>query len=541
MFAKQMVAVVLRGAGARAVWLRGAPGSLELVKAVSVTAPPDEALGAIVARLRSERAPVGALTLGVPGSAATLRYHRLPPVPDWRLQLILRYETEEMAEKSGEPLSSDALALEIPESSGEDEVHLLGMGKEHALTPAIHEIESAGGKVSFAIPSAIGLVHAYLGGSAESPEETVLLADVGETESHLAIVREGRLLFARTVSFGTGELDDLIGRRLDLKIDEARLVRERAASGRLPEELASGVEATLRSWTGQLGQLVASSATFCRAQTRIPALELDRLLLAGEGAALALRVRGGSEGMPARVEPLAPKLGGASLPGSPEEWAPAVGLAAAPLDPRARFLDLLPAAFRKKRDFRERTRFLWGAAALLVLAVGVQFAAGAVEQGRASTARRTVAEWRQKMSAWDQAEAAAKRANQKFENREGRLREEVRTASFHAEALGVIARELPDAVSVKSIDGRRAQAEGAVGTEIVIEGVADNSGGEGIDHAETLQEIFRALPGVRRSSIRLGNLTEGSYPFELVISPDEKLPEAGARGGARPAPGRRGP
>ena len=134
MFGKQSVAVVRQGAGASAVWLRGSTGSLEIAKAITVTAPPDEALTAIVSRLRSDKVPGNGLVLGVPGSAATLRYHRLPPVPDWRLQLILKYETEEMAEKSGEPLSSDALALEIPESAGEEEVHLLGMGKEHELS-----------------------------------------------------------------------------------------------------------------------------------------------------------------------------------------------------------------------------------------------------------------------------------------------------------------------------------------------------------------------------------------------------------------------
>jgi hypothetical protein len=91
---------------------------------------------------------------------------------------------------------------------------------------------------------------------------------------------------------------------------------------------------------------------------------------------------------------------------------------------------------------------------------------------------------------------------------------------------------------VESLDGRRAEAEGIVGTEILIEGIADNSGGEGIDHAKTLQATFGSTPGMRRSAIQLGNLAEGSYPFELLVSPDEKLPEAGARGGARPRAGR---
>ena len=45
---KQSVAVVRQGAGASAVWLRGSSGSLEIAKAITVTAPPDEALTAIV-------------------------------------------------------------------------------------------------------------------------------------------------------------------------------------------------------------------------------------------------------------------------------------------------------------------------------------------------------------------------------------------------------------------------------------------------------------------------------------------------------------
>ena len=508
------------------MWLRGSPGSYEVAQSVEVTAPPDEAVATLLAQLRAKKIPVSGLVLGVPGSAATLRYHRLPPVPDWRLQLILKYETEEMAEKSGEPLSSDYLPLEIPESAGDDEVHLLGMGKEHELLPVITEVESTGGRVRRAIPNALGVVHAYFAGQAEATDETVVIADIGEVESHLGIVREGRLLFARTVSFGTGELDDLIGRRLDLKIEEARKVRARAAVGKLPPELAGGVETTLRTWAAQLGQLVVSSVTFCRGQTKIPNLEPDRVLLAGPGASLALQTAISTEGMPDRVEALAPKLGGEALPGRIEEWAPVIGLAAAGIDSRGRILDLLPSEFSKKREFRERTRFLYGAAVLLVLAVGIEFAAGSVEHGRAKQVQKRVSQWNSNIDSWESAEREAEKANEKYRKRSERLKEELLTGSFHAEILDEVARSIPDAISLDSIASRRVEADGKLGIEIRIEGLSDNSEGEGIDHMETMRDHFLSLPRVKRSEIEPGDLVEGAYPFTLIVSPDEELPDA---------------
>jgi Tfp pilus assembly PilM family ATPase len=542
-FRKQAVAIRLGETVSRAVWIRGAPGAYEVVRAVEVTAPPEESLAALMGKLRSERVPAAGIVLGVPGRAATLRYHRMPPVPDWRLQLILKYETEEMVERSGEPLSSDFLALETPESAGDEEVHLLGMGKEHELVPWIAEIEAGGGRARQAIPSALGGIHAYLASERQAPEETVAIVDVGDAESHLGIVRDGRLLFARTVTTGIGELDELIGRRLDIGLEEARRVRELATEGRLPPELEDGVQAVLRSWGGQLGQLVGSSVSFCRNQTRIPDLELDRLLLGGSGATLVGRTTLVGDSVPARIEPLRMKIAGEALPGPEEVWAPTLGLAAAGVDPRQRILDLLPASFVARRTFRERTRFLLGAAAALLLAVGVQGIAGSVERGRGEEVQRTVDRWRGQIASWRQAEAGARAANEKLELRDRRLRDERETGTFHLRVLDELGRAIPGAIRLASVRTARVSNESAIGVEVVVSGTSDNSDGRGIDHMEHLRDQFLRVPGVRRCEIEPGDLEEGGYPFTLTISPDETMPEkqkretrpgrfgAGSRGG----------
>ncbi|MGB1398340.1 MAG: hypothetical protein ACPG7R_10905, partial [Planctomycetota bacterium] len=68
-------------------------------------------------------------------------------VPSWRLELILKYEIEEVAERTGDQLSGGHIELQVPESESEDTLLLLGMGKDHLVQPMIDEIASSGGRV----------------------------------------------------------------------------------------------------------------------------------------------------------------------------------------------------------------------------------------------------------------------------------------------------------------------------------------------------------------------------------------------------------
>ena len=133
MFSASAVAIDRGTTATRVVWLKGSAGSLEVVKALRFVGEKARSLANVLEEMKREKMPLSGLHLGVPGSVGNLRYNLVPPVPDWRLELIMKYEAQEMAEKSGEPLSSDYIQLDVPESQAEDRILLVGMGRDSEL------------------------------------------------------------------------------------------------------------------------------------------------------------------------------------------------------------------------------------------------------------------------------------------------------------------------------------------------------------------------------------------------------------------------
>ena len=100
MLSGSVVAIDPGSQSTRVVWLKGSAGGLQVERAESyVVGQSNSSLEEIVADLKGKKVPISGLRLGAPGRTATLRYNLLPPVPDWRLELILKYEEAESAVK----------------------------------------------------------------------------------------------------------------------------------------------------------------------------------------------------------------------------------------------------------------------------------------------------------------------------------------------------------------------------------------------------------------------------------------------------------
>jgi hypothetical protein len=439
--------------------------------------------------------------------SSSLRYHSVPPVPSWRLDLILHYEIEEIAEKTGDALSGGHLELLVPESLSEDTLLLLGVGKDAVLQPIIDQIRESKGQVQLALPSAIGTYHGQLASHGpDSGDQTVLVCDVQETETQVLVVRENRLLFARTVGFGLNGLVDLVTERISVSESKARKMVDAFSSGDLldGEDALNGCH---RGWTSQLGQMLSSSLTFCQAQLKIDDVVADRILVSGIGAALVCR---GAE----LRELLGKDIEQVSFTGTDgPQWTLVVGTAAAALDSEEQIVDLLPNAERERRTFRDHTRFLWVGVAALILAVGLQVMDVSVSAGRASGASETIREWRGNISSWRLAEEDARTKNDVFRKRETRIIQEI---------------------SLEQISLRRVVGDSKIGIEIELVGQSDNSRRNGLEAIETLQRNLEGISGVERVRSTPDDQKSGSYPFSILVSPDEKLPEKSSRG-----PGRR--
>ncbi|MCI0651145.1 MAG: pilus assembly protein PilM [Planctomycetes bacterium] len=494
--------------------------------AVSLPRDDDEPMiGAVLKSLKDARAPVAALTLGVSGRAGTLRYNLLPPVPEWRLELIVKYETEELAGKAGETLSYAYRKLDVPESQSEDVVLLMGLGKDSLIEPAVAEIAARGGRARLALPNTLGLYHAYRRLRRAAADETVLLADIGALETHIVLATGERLLFARTVNYGGTQIDEAIASALGIKVEAARKLKEGIEAGRAPQHLVDSAQSAIRSALGQLLAVLQSSITFCRTQVKIPSITIQRVYLSGGATRLPQLASFLRDGLGLAIEILRPQLAGKPLPGATQEWVTAFGLAVAQLDRDRVTLDLLPPAARKVRDFREKTRFLIAAGLALGIGLALSFGVALYQRHVVEAARERVsddeARVRRLTADFERARAENAVMNAKYE----RLFRELTPTRFTAQLLAALRTDTPSAISIDELTTVRAEVDGAVGFEVVIRGKADNAERKAIPYLEALQNQLARLPGVERVKVNPGELDQGFRPFELVISPDRRMPE----------------
>ena len=470
------------------------------------------------------------IALLLDGEYSSLRYHSVPAVPSWRLDLILRYEIEEIAEKTGDVLSGGHMELQVPESMSEDTLLLLGMGKDSLVQPRIDQIRSSKGRVRLALPGSLGVFHAHVSAGGFSDEETLVLCDVDRSETQVLIARGDRLLFARSVRFGISNLEDLVSDRLSVTSKEAQQMVETYASGDLVTSV-DALDGCYRGWSTQLIQLLTSSVSFCQAQLKMEDVVAQRVRLSGPGSALAGKGSDLEDAVECSIEVV-------SFEGAPgPECTSLIGTGAAALDSEERIVDLLPLEERKRRTFRDRTVFFWGAVACLVLALGIQFLDVMISSGRVSAASDTISSWRSKISGWSSAEDNARLENDVYRERETRVIQEIETGRFYARVLDGLRVGLPQEISLDDILLRRVSGDAVLGIEIDLNGSSDNSRRKGVEAIESLQRQLEGLPGVERVRVNLEDQKSGAYPFQILVSPVSELPKKAGRGG----PNRRTP
>jgi Tfp pilus assembly PilM family ATPase len=304
---------------------------------------------ALRAALDAQGGPRGPLALGVAGRDAIVRYLHLPLAPAWRVRLLMEFEVRDVEEKAGEPLSSDYRLLTIPEAiAGPDAANevpvLVALAKEGPLSARIAALRAAGVVAARVMPTPVALFDAYVGLGYVAEERTVVLIDVGRDGLELAIVRDGFLVFARSIPHPPGQ---------------GATIGEREA-----QQLAGGI---------------AASIQLARTQQKLRALPVDEVLLSGAHArseplraALkqALRVEPGTFDPLERLsqDRLAPHVREQIAANGPE-LALALGLALAAAHPRSVDLDVAPRAEKARREFATRAVFLYAGAALLAVAL----------------------------------------------------------------------------------------------------------------------------------------------------------------------------
>ncbi|MCK6459316.1 MAG: pilus assembly protein PilM [Planctomycetes bacterium] len=339
--------------------------------------------------------------LGITGRDLIIRYTHVPPVPDWRLKLLMQFEINEVSGQSGGQVAADYRRLKLPVESDEETV-LVALARNTWLQPRLAAARGAGFKVAGGCPNSVAIFNAFLARGGWKEGETTFLVSLGRENIDMAIQRDGELLFARNMSGGGHAFTEAIMNAFGLA--EAKAEKNKVTKGdltprskaRYPDATAEKLANTMQGPAGQLVSMIQSSVMICRAQTKIADLNVDRLVLTGGTARMKGIVDYFQANMSVPVELFDParELDLSALPAADQEeigenaadFAAAVGLAQSMLEPTAYKLEVLTESEKRKRQFLGRTIWALGAAAAALALVVLLFKTrgDAIEEVRAA-------------------------------------------------------------------------------------------------------------------------------------------------------------
>jgi len=497
---------------------------------------------AVAALLREEmvakRIPTRDVVLSIPGSEAILRYTATPPVPAWRLKVIMEFEVKSVAERMEEPLASDFRLLPIPRDMGDDQVVLVGLAKEEQLSAVLSDLESAGIYVVRAIPAPLGLYNAYstyspLSESEDGDEgdDLTVLVDIGRSTLNTVLVLNGNIVFARSASYGGENFTKAVAEELEVENRKAESLKVK--KGTLAVEAPVGLEGlvgALRGPAAQVQNVIQSALRFCRTQTGVKVPDPSRIVLVGGGARLFGLDAYIGQGFRKPVErfptglPISENIEAATskaLRSRPGDFAVALGLAVTSLRDKSFQLEIVPQKFQERRQFRERTVFIYAAAALMVLSLAFGFfsawKASSTAENHLSELRKDHAQLQVKKNEMDENHDRAMR----LEERINRIVREGEVTPFQAALMDFFLKTLPSEVRLLRLEmsADPDEADEDFDYRMVVTASADNSDQRGIEYIQNLERRLRELPVVDGVVTEQPETHGTDYEFRVVVTP----------------------
>ena len=498
---------------------------------------PDELAEALHEAMTSAGVRTGGVVLALDSKDSMVRYTHMPPMASKRLATVMGYEVESVSDRMEEPLASDYSVLPTRREDG-DQTILLGLAKEEPLIQRLDALEGAGITVARAIPATAALFGAWdLFGTKDDPdsadEDLVLAVDMGASHLHMVLILNNRLAFVRSATFGGDNFTEAIAQQLNLDLTDAE--RLKVTRGGVDESLrgvAAQTAPPMRSISGQLLGMIQSSVRFCESQAGILLPAVSRLWITGGG----MRLRGLPEYLarslgdkPFKVfEPKGNEAetgSEASRGASEASLGLALGIGAFGLGSgtqKVLTLNVLPGKYRARRQFRERTVFLYAALAMLVFFLAAQAVHGFVLRSHANERRSQLAAALKELELKrDERDESIARSTQTRTRINRRLREAEPTA-FQAFVLHFLADTLRSEFQLLRIALEPVDRENDSGFdyELHIDGQVSDERRNGLTLIRELQESLANEE--RISDARIGpSRSEGPwYTFSLILVPN---------------------
>jgi type IV pilus assembly protein PilM len=439
------------------------------------------------AGIRTKRAAVG-----VSGKDLIMRYVEVPPVPQWRLKMIMDFEIGEMAGRAGGDVTSDFRLLDLAPNEAGNLIVLVALAKNAYLERRIDILNRVRIGAYDMLPSSLALHKAFQLQGTPPPGETTLVVDVGARNTEMVIQRDGVLLFARNVSSGGNLFTAAVSEALRVPLPEAEKIKcKHGAVTKTAILKATNIdtEAVYEALSGVASQftaLIRSSVQFCKSQTKLKNLTLDRILLSGGGS----RLRGMKDHLASAfripVEVLQP-FGDLTvvvddpeqaerITESPREMSIALGLALAGMDSEDS-LRLLPERFQQRRDFVERKVFLFGAGAAAAAFLGLGIVTGTHNRASAESYSQLVSTEHSKASSLNDSIVSIKDEMARTERVIEFIHAETASPARFLRVQGWLQKNLPDEIWVREVLFQR-EVEGTIkpgDAKVVVRGVVENT------------------------------------------------------------------
>ncbi len=341
----------------------------------------------LAARISAARIS-GSGALGITGRDLMVKYVSTPPIPPWKLRLMMDLEIKGT---SGAEVCGDYAGLNIPGDLTRELVSIVAVAKTGYVESQMALAKGIGLGAEWCCPGAIGLFNAFVASAQYRPGETVAVLDVGRENMELVLQRDGVLYFARSTPGGGRRFTEAVDGVFSLgyeRSEQYKCMRAAIHAGD-PAGLEASqlkVSGALREVADTLASTVRGAVMFCKAQAKIAKLDVDRLVLSGGGAQLRGLAEHLKDKLKVPVDLLDPasRLDISRLPRDQQAllegpgaagMSVAIGLAMAAADETAMCLSVVPDRVVKVRRFWRGTVWAIGAAVALAGILAVDYVA----------------------------------------------------------------------------------------------------------------------------------------------------------------------
>lgn len=489
---------------------------------------------------------------GIAGRDMNLRYSQVPPTPDWQLRNLMDLEIQDLAQQSGGSLSADYNLLPPQDPEAGIDTVLLALAKDEALERLGGFAKQAGGSVDGFTPNCIALYNAYLKCGPVEEDAVVCLANLGHETIDIALVKGVDLLFARNLSGGGKVLDDAIAGAFGVGVEKAQSLKhdlvdlDPASRGRYASGQAEKVTMAAGGAANAFVAAIQSSLAFCKAQTKLADLRLDKVLVAGGSANLRGLRAMLREALRCPVEAFDPfaNLDLGALPAADadllqqhrSEAVVALGLAVGRLDDTLYALEILPDAVRKRKRFAERTVFNIAAVAIAAVLLVVQVNTGKAEVEAANAMLAKVKRQKSQATGLDEQAAALVAENARDRALVDHLQATAMPLHGAVRALRALQAHLPAEFWVRKFEvGTKGGSGRDRRPQVLIEGAGKELGGVDVG-ARLLQfsKDFRGDPLLPREGVTFtsppGTGSTAQFQFTIDLQAAASAPKQASEG-----------